>query len=108
MEIPEENIQNAKIEEEEEEPKAKTVEIQTVYRESETQTDPFSPDYILERGTEPEVVSIEKLTYGKGLPASMTEMQLIEKKREKNAFENALPPTSDEACFVLRRKLMED
>ena len=36
MEIPEENIQNAKIEEEEEEPKAKTVEIQTVYRESET------------------------------------------------------------------------
>ena len=53
-------------------------------------------------------MSIEKLTYGKGLPASMTEMQLIEKKREKNAFENALPPTSDEACFVLRRKLMED
>jgi hypothetical protein len=28
--------------------------------------------------------------------------------REKRAFENALPPTSDEACFVLRRKLMEE
>lgn len=82
MEIPEENIQNAKVEEEEEEPQAKTVEIQTMYRESETQTNPFSPDYILERGADPEVVSIEKLTYGKGLPASMTEMQLIEKKWE--------------------------
>ena len=28
--------------------------------------------------------------------------------REKRAFDNALPPTSDEACFALRRKLMED
>jgi len=28
--------------------------------------------------------------------------------REKRAFENALPPTSDEACFNLRRKLMEE
>lgn len=28
--------------------------------------------------------------------------------REKRAFENALPPTSDEACFTLRRRLMED
>ncbi|MFN7881233.1 MAG: hypothetical protein ACK5NI_02015 [bacterium] len=28
--------------------------------------------------------------------------------REKRFFENALPPTSDEACFVLRRKLMEE
>jgi hypothetical protein len=28
--------------------------------------------------------------------------------REKRSFENALPPTSDEACFMLRRKLMEE
>ena len=28
--------------------------------------------------------------------------------REKRAFENALPPTSDEACFILRRRLMEE
>lgn len=26
--------------------------------------------------------------------------------REKRAFDYALPPTSDEACFQLRRKLM--
>jgi hypothetical protein len=26
--------------------------------------------------------------------------------REKRAFDYALPPTSDEACFALRRKLM--
>jgi hypothetical protein len=38
----------------------------------------------------------------------MAEMELIEQMREKRAFDNALPPTSDEACFTLRRKLMEE
>jgi len=28
--------------------------------------------------------------------------------RDKRAFDNALPPTSDEACFTLRRRLMEE
>ena len=55
-----------------------------------------------------EVLTIKDLFYGKGLPASMAEMELIEQMREKRAFENSLPPTSDEACFTLRRKLMED
>lgn len=36
----------------------------------------------------------------------MAEMQLIEQMREKRAFDYALPPTSDEASFSLRRKLM--
>lgn len=35
----------------------------------------------------------------------MTEMELIEQMREKRAFDYALPPTSDEASFNLRRKL---
>lgn len=38
----------------------------------------------------------------------MIEMDLIEKMREYKAFQNALPPTSDEACFTLRRRLMEE
>lgn len=110
MSIPEEHINAAKISNEEqmEEPLAKTVEIQTDYRESATQTDPFTPDYIIERGHTPEVLTISHLNYGRGLPASMAEMELIEQMREKRAFENALPPTSDEACFTLRRKLMEE
>eukprot|EP00347_Sterkiella_histriomuscorum_P002227 403368982 len=106
MQIPEEKIMSAK--ERIEEPKAKTVEIQTMFRESEAQTDPFTPDYIIEKENAPEVLTIAHLKYGKGLPASMAEMELIEQMREKRAFENALPPTSDEACFILRRKLMEE
>jgi len=38
----------------------------------------------------------------------MTEMLYIESKRQQQAFTNALPPTTDEACFTLRRRLMEE
>jgi len=86
MEIPEERIHQAKINEEDE-PWAWEVEIQTDYRESATQTDPFTPDYIIERGQTPEVLTIEHLKYGRGLPASMGEMELIEQMWEKRAFE---------------------
>lgn len=34
-------------------------------------------------------------------------MIFIEEQREKTKFEGSLPPTSDEICFILRRKLME-
>lgn len=108
MSIPEEKINSAK-ERIMEQPKSKTIEIQTMFRESEAQTDPFSPEYVVDKdNANLEVLQIKDLFYGKGLPASMAEMELIEQMREKRAFDNALPPTSDEACFTLRRKLMED
>jgi Cilia- and flagella-associated protein 91 len=79
------------------------------FRESEAQTDPFSPEYVVDKeNSNLEVLTLKDLFYGKGLPASMAEMELIEQMREKRAFDNALPPTSDEACFTLRRKLMEE
>ena len=103
MQIQEERIESAKIRVEE--PKTKVAEVQTVFRESEAQT---NPEYIIDKDNVPEVLSIANLRFGKGLPASMAEMDLIEQMREKRAFENALPPTSDQACFDLRRKLMEE
>ena len=54
------------------------------------------------------MLAITHFTYGNGLPASMAEMELIEQAREKRNFEESLPPTTDEACFNLRKKLMED
>jgi len=47
MDIPDERINNAKVVEEDE-PKSKAVEIQTDYRDSETQTNPFSPEIVIE------------------------------------------------------------
>jgi len=69
---------------------------------------PYTPDFTVKPGETPEVLAIPHFTYGAGLPASMTEMELIDQAREKRAFQEALPPTSDEACFNLRRRLMED
>ena len=91
------------------EPKSKTVEVQTDYRESGAQTVPFTHDsFNIDANNIPEVLEIAHFTYGNGLPASMAEMELIEQMRDKRAFDRALPPTSDEACFTLRRRLMED
>lgn len=56
----------------------------------------------------PEVLKLENLKWGKGLPASIDELENIEYHRERTWFENSLPPISDEASFVLRRKLMEE
>lgn len=106
MQIPEERIESAKITHIE--PKTKQAEVQTDYRESGAQTDPYSPETIVDTTNVPEVLSIYHLQFGKGLPASMAEMELIEQMRDKRAFENALPPTSDEASFTLRRRLMEE
>lgn len=86
----------------------RTVEVQTMYRESETQTIPYSPEYVVKEGEEPEVLNFTYFVYGNGLPASMTEMELIEQSREKRLFEAMLPSSTDEACFLLRRKLMDE
>jgi hypothetical protein len=38
----------------------------------------------------------------------MYEIELISKMREKRAFNDALPPLSDESCFFLRRKITQE
>ena len=91
-----------------EEPRTKTVEIQTDYRESEAQTDPYTPNYVIREGENPEVLTLQKLKYSIGLPAGFDELEAIEANREKLAFEYGLPPTSDEISFTLRSKLMQE
>ena len=59
MQIPEERIESAKITQVE--PKTKQAEVQTDYRESGAQTDPFSPETIVDTTNVPEVLSIYHL-----------------------------------------------
>ena len=61
-----------------EEPKTKTQEVQTIFRDGEAQTNPYTPEYIIDKDNVPEVLSIANLQFNKGLPASMAEMELIE------------------------------
>lgn len=85
-----------------------TVAIQTDYRDSEAQTDPYTPDYEVKAGEQPAVLSLSSLTYARGLPAGVAEVEMIERMRQKQAFERSLPPITDEASFELRRRMMEE
>ena len=85
---------------------SKDMGCQSDYRESDTQTDPYTPDYILPPGPAPEVLSLAHLTHGAGLPAGLAEVQMIERARQKREFEATLPPLTDEASLALRKKMM--
>mmetsp|Transcript_6333 Transcript_6333/g.14507 ORF Transcript_6333/g.14507 Transcript_6333/m.14507 type:complete len:703 (-) Transcript_6333:77-2185(-) len=88
-------------------PPTKTVGTQSVFRESEAQTDPYSPDYQIQPNQVPEVLQLTHLTYGAGLPATEAELQIIERTRQKRLFKQMLPPPCDEFGMDVRVQLME-
>ena len=93
------------------EPEAPTKEVgtQSQYRESETQTTPYTPDVILPQdGRVLEVQILEGLTFTNGLPAGKKQIEMIEHARKKKALEEALPPGTDEASLTIRKILMEE
>lgn len=87
--------------------RVKDAGTQSVYRESEAQTDPYSPEYVVPKGTDPEVLLLEGLKYGQGLPAGAREVEKIEHARAKRHLEAHLPPATDECSLALRRRLLE-
>uniref|UniRef100_A0A8C2ZKS6 Cilia- and flagella-associated protein 91 n=1 Tax=Cyclopterus lumpus TaxID=8103 RepID=A0A8C2ZKS6_CYCLU len=85
-----------------------TVGVQTDYRESETQTEPYSPEYVVQPGTTPsELLQLAALTWGRGLPAGLAEVEMIERARAKRAWEATLPPLADLSQLEKRRRMME-
>lgn len=86
----------------------KDAEVQTMYRESEAQTNPYTPDYVIVHGNIPEILMLKSLTHDNGLPIGKKELEMIAQARAKRECEMNLPPFTDEASLVLRRKLMEE
>ena len=41
----------------------RSVMVQTDYRDSEAQTDPYSPEYVIRPGSQPEILTLSSLTY---------------------------------------------
>jgi hypothetical protein len=82
--------------------------VQTLFRESEAQTDPFTPEVTLNASKPtPEVLMLEGMTFERGLPAGLTEVKMVELARKRRAAEDALPPSTDEASVALRMGLLE-
>jgi len=89
------------------EPATRTVGVQSVFRESEAQTDPYSPNYLITSSQVPEVVTLTHLTFGHGLPATEAELKIIERTRQKRLFQQMLPPPTDECNLEIRMALLE-
>ena len=82
--------------------------VQTMYRESEAQTTPYTPDYVIVDGNIPEILLLKSLTHDNGLPIGKKELEMIAHARAKRETEMNLPPFTDEASLALRKRLMED
>nr|XP_003469271.1 cilia- and flagella-associated protein 91 [Cavia porcellus] len=87
-------------------PSKSTVGTQTDYRDADIQTDPYSPEYVVCQNTIPELLTLATLTWGRGLPAGLAEVEMIERAREKRAWEATLPTLTDTSQFEKRRKMM--
>uniref|UniRef100_A0A3Q1IHN5 Cilia- and flagella-associated protein 91 n=1 Tax=Anabas testudineus TaxID=64144 RepID=A0A3Q1IHN5_ANATE len=86
-----------------------TVGVQTDYRESETQTDPYSPEYLIQPGASPsELLQLAALSWGHGLPAGLAEVEMIARARAKRVWEASLPPLDDLKQLDKRRRMMEE
>ncbi|CEG40752.1 protein maats1 [Plasmopara halstedii] len=88
----------------------RSVGIQTLFRDSEAQTDPYTPELIpkIDTSLTPEIATLAGLNYAHGqLPIGQKELNLIERNRKKRAFESSLPPMTDEANFLLRKTMLE-
>ncbi len=77
--------------------------MQTMYRDSEAQTEPYSPEYTIRAGHNPPVLLLANLTYGKGLPAGQKEVELIERAQARQIEEEKMKTMSP----VQRRRVRE-
>lgn len=86
----------------------RNVEVQTMYRESEAQTNPYSPEYFLAPGAQPEILLLQGLKANEGLPIGNREVEMIAQARLKKELESNALPMTDEACFFMRKRMMEN
>ncbi|ELU06518.1 hypothetical protein CAPTEDRAFT_90714, partial [Capitella teleta] len=89
-------------------PANRTQQTQTDYRDGEAQTDPYTPEYVVRPGSAPELLTLATLSHGRGLPAGLAEVEMIERARVKRAWEATLPPLNDVSQLDKRRKMMDE
>ena len=89
-----------------------SVGSQSLYRESGSQTVPYSPDVLLDPQPSPQVLELlglqSSLTYANGsLPAMLDAVEAVEAAREKAAWEASLPPLSSVGGHDKRKRMVE-
>ena len=86
----------------------RSVAMQTAFRDGEAQTEPYSPDFVVPAGSNPEVLKLAHLKAGaptgKSLPVGHAEIEAVELARRRARTEAALPPATDEAALEVSRR----
>ncbi|KAJ8259905.1 hypothetical protein GJAV_G00174790 [Gymnothorax javanicus] len=90
----------------EETPSRCSVDTQTMYCDSDTQTKLYTPRYVPKPGTPPELLTFDSLKTGHGLPAGLSEMEKLEFARRRKAQVALLPPFNDLERLAKREKMM--
>ena len=91
-----------------EDSRTRDVVCQTDFRENDTQTDPYTPDYYTEDGAHPQVLALMELKYGAGLPAGLAEIEMIDRVKRRGHVEADLPQGGDDAAMQHRLNALED
>ena len=83
------------------------VMCQTDYREMDCQTDPYTPDYYVEEGAQPQVLALMEIKWGAGLPAGVAEVEMIDRVKRRTQVESGLPQGGDDEAMTKRLDALE-
>ena len=95
------------------EPFAKDVSVQTIYRDSDVQTDPYSPEYILPTHIQPNILLLEKYKFNNNnttnnITIEQSDIFNIQQLQYKQQIYANLPPFTDESNVLLRKLILEN
>ncbi|XP_075212832.1 cilia- and flagella-associated protein 91-like [Lycorma delicatula] len=88
--------------------KKETKFTQTIYRESETQTVPWAPPYVVSSTVTPEILTLTNLSWGQGLPAGVHEVEIIERARIIRAWNKLIPNVDTPEIEEKKYKCLSD
>ena len=91
------------------EPFSKDAEVQTIFRDSNSQTDPYSPDYIISDSiNDLDILLLEKYKFNTTVTIDSKEIKAIKESKLKKLLYDSLPPFTTPENIALRKKLLED
>lgn len=92
------------------EPFSRDAEAQTMYRESNCQTDPYSPDYDASQSAsrDLDIFLLEKYKFNRIISIGAKDIHAIKEAKLKKQLYDNLPPFTTEENIALRKKLLEE
>lgn len=82
---------------------------QTMYRESEAQTNPYSPEYVVKNDQKHEILLLEKYAFENGhLTITQDELDVINYLRERARRVQSLPEGSTNEVIARRQRMLEE